>query len=77
MPLYDFRCTACNHEFEDNIPSSTEPPPCPECKAATEKVPRVPLYGKGKPVSPRLEKARWDYKNASKEDKKKLRGGLD
>jgi putative FmdB family regulatory protein len=77
MPLYDFRCTACGHEFEDMIASSAAAPACPECKAASEKVPRVPLYKKGKPVNPQLAKARWEYKNATREGKKKLRGGLD
>ena len=40
-------------------------------------MPRVPLYSKGKPVNPRVAKARWDYKNATKDEKKKLRGGLE
>jgi putative FmdB family regulatory protein len=77
MPLYDFLCTACGHEFEDSIASSAAPPSCPKCQAATQKVPRVPMYNKGKPVDPRVQKARWEYKTATKEEKKKLRGGFD
>ena len=77
MPLYDFLCTACGHEFEDSIASSAEPPVCPKCQGASQKMPRVPLYSKGKPVNPRVAKARWDYKNATKDEKKKLRGGLE
>ncbi len=77
MPLYDFHCPSCGHDFEDIIASSAAPPACPECKAATEKVPRVPLYKKGRPVNEQVQKARWTYRNATKEEKKKLRGGID
>ena len=32
MPLYDFRCRACGHEFEALV-RAAEPPRCPECGA--------------------------------------------
>ena len=41
MPLYDYECRACQHQFEALV-RSTDPPPtaCPECKAeALERLP--------------------------------------
>jgi putative FmdB family regulatory protein len=32
MPIYVYRCEACEVEFEELVPSSTAPaPPCPSC----------------------------------------------
>jgi putative FmdB family regulatory protein len=31
MPLYDFRCRACGHEFEVLVRPGDEPPACPSC----------------------------------------------
>ncbi len=32
MPLFDFRCRACGHEFEALVrPSDAEPRQCPNC----------------------------------------------
>lgn len=35
MPLYDFRCNKCKHEFEETLAyhqlTSEGPPECPEC----------------------------------------------
>jgi putative FmdB family regulatory protein len=37
MPTYEYRCTKCNHEFEDMLPVNDRDipttKPCPECKA--------------------------------------------
>ena len=33
MPLYEYKCRACAHEFEQ-IVKLGETPPCPECAAA-------------------------------------------
>ena len=30
MPIYDFACGACGHEFEELVPADGLPP-CPEC----------------------------------------------
>jgi putative FmdB family regulatory protein len=39
MPLYEFRCHACNNRFEARAPHD-ELPPCPACGAGeTERVP--------------------------------------
>jgi putative FmdB family regulatory protein len=32
MPLYDFSCSACGHEFEALVRGSKQPS-CPECKS--------------------------------------------
>ena len=39
MPMYEYRCTSCNHEFE--LRQNFSDPParqCPECGAAVEKM---------------------------------------
>lgn len=33
MPLYEYRCRACSHEFEQ-IVKLGETPPCPACSAS-------------------------------------------
>jgi putative FmdB family regulatory protein len=34
MPLYDFRCRGCGHEFEALVrPQDASPPCCPACAA--------------------------------------------
>jgi len=40
MPIYDYKCKACDHEFEKNvkIANMTDPQECPECKGETERV---------------------------------------
>jgi len=35
MPLYDYRCSACNRKFEALLDRWDQPaPPCPHCGAA-------------------------------------------
>ena len=31
MPIYVFRCEACEERFEELMQSSDDPPPCPKC----------------------------------------------
>ena len=34
MPIYDFHCRACGHEFEALVrPQDQEPPRCPSCQS--------------------------------------------
>jgi len=34
MPIYEYRCTACDEEFEELVSASVkESPPCPNCGA--------------------------------------------
>jgi len=34
MPIYDFQCRACSHEFEALVrPQDQEPPRCPSCQS--------------------------------------------
>lgn len=34
MPIYDYRCTACNHSFEALVKLNASAPACPSCGAA-------------------------------------------
>jgi len=74
MPMYDFECEPCGIVFEDIIPSTAPPPACPQCGKATAKLPGMPLYAKGKPVNPKLAKARYDWKNSTRDERKKQLG---
>lgn len=39
MPIYEYRCTACNHEFELRQKFSDPPAgECPKCAGAVEKL---------------------------------------
>ncbi|NLM36703.1 MAG: zinc ribbon domain-containing protein [Firmicutes bacterium] len=31
MPIYEFRCAECAHQFEELCKSATEKVPCPKC----------------------------------------------
>ena len=31
MPIYEYKCRQCGHEFEELVFSPDETPPCPEC----------------------------------------------
>lgn len=33
MPLYDYRCRACQREFETLVRSQDPPPRCPSCQS--------------------------------------------
>jgi putative FmdB family regulatory protein len=32
MPIYDFRCRTCGHEFEALVRPQDTPPQCPSCR---------------------------------------------
>lgn len=34
MPLYEFRCKSCNHEFEELVLRIGALAPCPACRSA-------------------------------------------
>ncbi len=34
MPLYDYACKACGHEFEALVRTGDAPPVCPACRSA-------------------------------------------
>ncbi len=36
MPIYEYACPTCGHEFEQIVKVSAPPPPCPDC--ASDKV---------------------------------------
>ena len=33
MPIYEYRCGTCSHEFEQMVKLSDPTPPCPRCGA--------------------------------------------
>jgi len=39
MPMYEFQCPGCNHEFEELVKNAKEKVECPEC--GHEKVERL------------------------------------
>lgn len=51
MILFDFKCSGCNHVFEELVKSDTRQIPCPECAAtayrAIVKPPRIDRFGIG------------------------------
>jgi putative FmdB family regulatory protein len=39
MPIYEYRCTKCGHQFEELSNSCCAPQPkCPKCQSQTEKM---------------------------------------
>ncbi len=38
MPLYEYRCTKCHHEFEQFQQVGASAPACPRCRKPTRKV---------------------------------------
>jgi putative FmdB family regulatory protein len=45
MPLYEYRCTSCNTEYEELVSSSdTTTPPCPNCNS-TETEKKFSVFG--------------------------------
>ena len=34
MPIYEYRCNACNHEFEELVRSDRQKVQCPSCGSA-------------------------------------------
>ncbi|MCB9456625.1 MAG: zinc ribbon domain-containing protein [Anaerolineaceae bacterium] len=49
MPLYDYRCEDCDHEFVARHGFEEAPPPCPNCQSAALKrlIKRAPAQAKG------------------------------
>ncbi len=43
MPIYEYRCQACGHEFEKLVRLSDPVPPCPSCGALREVSKKVSL----------------------------------
>jgi putative FmdB family regulatory protein len=38
MPIYEFECTKCGHQFESIQKIADAPPPCEECQGETQKL---------------------------------------
>jgi putative FmdB family regulatory protein len=37
MPIYEYRCGSCEHEFEELVSMGAPAPPCPSCGQQTER----------------------------------------
>lgn len=46
MPLYDYRCTECKHEFEEQkrLAQYQETTQCPECGYVAERIRVAPAF---------------------------------
>jgi len=43
MPIFEYRCDACGHEFEELVLNTSAPPRCPKCgKGKLEKLFSLP-----------------------------------
>ena len=38
MPVYEYRCISCEHQFDLWQEIGAEPPPCPECESDVKKI---------------------------------------
>jgi putative FmdB family regulatory protein len=50
MPLYEFSCPSCGHQFEEmkRLAQRDEPEPCPSCGAsATREISGAAIHGGG------------------------------
>jgi len=48
VPLYEFVCRKCSHEFEELVSSRSPVPPCPRCQASTvDRIMSVTSVGRG------------------------------
>lgn len=73
MPIYEYQCTKCGHEF-DEIQKFSDPPiqKCPKCKGKVEKklsAPSFQLKGTGWYVT--------DFKDKAKDKSKKSESKTD
>ncbi len=34
MPIYEYKCSQCGHEFEELLLNSEEHPKCPQCQSS-------------------------------------------
>lgn len=52
MPMYDYACPSCNHEFEKNVKIANyqEPQPCPECGGMADRMAVKTAPSLGDPV---------------------------
>ena len=53
MPIYEYRCRDCAHEFEQYVPSAATAVACPSCATSrvTRKLSVFSLKGESSPVA--------------------------
>jgi putative FmdB family regulatory protein len=52
MPIYTYRCHCGQQDFDQLMPMSAAPPPCPSCGSMTRKIPAGFNLGTGTRVKP-------------------------
>lgn len=68
MPIYEYRCLACGHEFEKLVLPGSEPPHCPDCQATSlERGPSLFAVNTEAVRQSNLERAREANKKIQKE----------
>lgn len=61
MPMYDYRCPSCGHQFEQLMKMDSPPPACPRCGEGTERQLVVATYGKQDLVNRKGPRFRFNY----------------
>jgi putative FmdB family regulatory protein len=62
MPIFEYHCTSCDHQFELIVRGSAEPTTCPSCGATSvEKV--ISMFAVS---SPKTIKRNWDSAGAAR-----------
>lgn len=80
MPMYDYRCKECGHEFSEVHSINDLPPDCPECE--TEEVQRLitsaPTFAKGMltPAGTSRRSSKEELRDKWREETPKLRKKL-
>jgi putative FmdB family regulatory protein len=72
MPLFDFSCQNCKHEFEFLFLKNSDPPRCPECGSASVERQGVSLFScTGMQLTKRLKR---DSEERMKTGMKQMKG---
>jgi hypothetical protein len=62
MPVYDFRCSYCKHELNDEICGAEESVKCPECNNIMDRdFPAPKVFNKIIPMYPGAKKLKAGY----------------
>jgi putative FmdB family regulatory protein len=80
MPVYDYRCKACGHEFTETHPIDAQQPDCPECESAEvqRRITSAPTFARGflTPAGTARKSSKEELKAKWQEETPKLREQL-